>query len=933
MFAWTSHGTELKRFFRQPITLGAIAVLLLIPLLYGAMYVWAFWSPTDRLQDLPVALVNDDVPTTMNGQPLAAGSSVVDQLVDKKPLGWHQVNAQEAAEGVKSGKYYFSVTIPATFSSDIASLAGPDPTAAEIQVKYNDSNSFLAGELGSTAMVQIRDVVSQQIGEQATKTLVVGLSSARSGLSDASDGAFVLQNGIKTAKDGSQQLSVGASQLDEGAAALHAGAGQLAAGTSRAADQVSGLPSGVSTLNSGAQQLSDGLGQLQAQTPALLAGVQSLAAGASQAAAGNAEVNAAQQDYVNGVQRAAEGSQQVSGGLNTLDSQFATLAGGASTFAQGAASYSTGAGNFATGAGNFANGAQEWQSGASKWLGQAQGITSTMSSGASALADKTGKDSQFYRAASAVASGTGELPGQLNQIDQAIQAARTDITDGNTAQADQELKKAQDLTNQQAQEKASNLAGGAAQVRDAIYSDTKPADPQSTTINAAASQLHDGASELASEAGPHSELGTGLGQLSDSQQALAAGAQQLSEPATQLSAGSGQLTEGVTQLSSAKTQIDALSTGAQQLSEAFTNNDPHQGLVAGAKTIQAGTQRLADGSSTLSTGASQLSGGAARLGSGIDALATGGKQVAAGTGQLDAQVPTLVSGVQQLNDGAQQIASSTQALKDGTAALSGKAPELTKGLDQAQAGSGTLGEKLKSGSSQIPHDSADTQQQRATAISSPVQLATSYLHKVASWGEFFAPFFIGLGLWVGALISWLLLRPLQSRALMTSVNGFRMAWGSLNSALALAAGQVLIMLSVMHFAIGLDAHNWPATILFAFLVAAAFFALQQMLQIAFGSAVGKVIIISVLMLQLASAGGTYPIQTEPGFFQVVSRWMPMTYVVNGLREAITGGIGPAFWTAVIVLAAIFAVSLAVSSILAARKRMWSLSRLHPALSL
>ena len=64
MFAWTSHGTELKRFFRQPITRAAIAVMLLIPLLYGAMYVWAFWDPTTHMNELPVALVNTDVAKT-----------------------------------------------------------------------------------------------------------------------------------------------------------------------------------------------------------------------------------------------------------------------------------------------------------------------------------------------------------------------------------------------------------------------------------------------------------------------------------------------------------------------------------------------------------------------------------------------------------------------------------------------------------------------------------------------------------------------------------------------------------------------------------------------------------------------------------------------------------------------------------------------------
>ncbi len=65
-------------------------------------------------------------------------------------------------------------------------------------------------------------------------------------------------------------------------------------------------------------------------------------------------------------------------------------------------------------------------------------------------------------------------------------------------------------------------------------------------------------------------------------------------------------------------------------------------------------------------------------------------------------------------------------------------------------------------------------------MSTPVTLADSHVWEADSWGEGFAPFFISLALWVGALITWLLLRPLQTRALMTSVNGFRMAWGSLN---------------------------------------------------------------------------------------------------------------------------------------------------------
>ena len=131
MFAWTSHGTELKRFARQPITRAAIAVMLLIPLLYGAMYVWAFWDPTTNMKHLPVALVNADVPAKDDdGTVHQYGKDVVDELVDDNSIGWAQVDAKTASSGVEAGRYYFAVTIPSDFSSRINGLGGSDPRAA-----------------------------------------------------------------------------------------------------------------------------------------------------------------------------------------------------------------------------------------------------------------------------------------------------------------------------------------------------------------------------------------------------------------------------------------------------------------------------------------------------------------------------------------------------------------------------------------------------------------------------------------------------------------------------------------------------------------------------------------------------------------------------------------------------------------------------------
>jgi putative membrane protein len=436
---------------------------------------------------------------------------------------------------------------------------------------------------------------------------------------------------------------------------------------------------------------------------------------------------------------------------------------------------------------------------------------------------------------------------------------------------------------------AKSLAAGATSVKGGI-----------AQVHAGASDLADGATALqAGWAGVHSvltsdgRLGAGLTALTDAQEqlttgasGLTTGAEQLADPATlikakQLTAGADKLAAALTTMSTASsdssTGIPALQSGLAQLVAGFDNGDPEQGLISGATALRDGSADLASGLKAANAGAVKVS--------------SGSSKIAANT------------------------------------------PELASGLDDAQAGAAKLGTKLADGAGEIPEDTAAVRNDRADAVTTPVTLDASHVWEADSWGEGFAPFFISLALWVGALITWLLLRPLQTRALMTSVNGFRMAWGSLNSALLLSLGQVVIMLSVMHFAVGLNPHNVLATFCFTMLAAAAFFALQQFFQVTLGSAVGKVVIIVMLMVQLASAGGTYPIQTTPSFLQVISPYMPMTYVVNGLREAITGGIEGRFWTSVAVLATIFVVSLAATSIASARKRMWTMSRLHPALSI
>lgn len=99
MLAGMSLGTDLKRYSRGTMPRVALLTIIVLPLLYGAMYLWAFWNPFAAIDKIPVALVNSDTGATVEGQQLRAGDEVTRGLVDSGQLDLHEVSEAEAAKG------------------------------------------------------------------------------------------------------------------------------------------------------------------------------------------------------------------------------------------------------------------------------------------------------------------------------------------------------------------------------------------------------------------------------------------------------------------------------------------------------------------------------------------------------------------------------------------------------------------------------------------------------------------------------------------------------------------------------------------------------------------------------------------------------------------------------------------------------------------
>src|SRR5262249_29378514 len=152
-----------------------------------------------------------------------------------------------------------------------------------------------------------------------------------------------------------------------------------------------------------------------------------------------------------------------------------------------------------------------------------------------------------------------------------------------------------------------------------------------------------------------------------------------------------------------------------------------------------------------------------------------------------------------------------------------------------------------------------------------------------TYGVGFAPYFLALALWVGAMLSYMLMRPLTRRHLVSGAPGRRGAFAGYLPAAAIGVAQALVLFLLVRVGLGLEPGSSWGTLGLLGLAALAFTAIVQMLGAVMGPA-GRLVALILLMLQLTSSGGTYPVQTSPAFFQAIHGWLPMTYVIAALRR-------------------------------------------------
>ncbi|MFL6140945.1 MAG: YhgE/Pip family protein [Labedaea sp.] len=442
-----------------------------------------------------------------------------------------------------------------------------------------------------------------------------------------------------------------------------------------------------------------------------------------------------------------------------------------------------------------------------------------------------------------------------------------------------------------------------------------------------ATRLTDGATRLAD--GQHT-LADGARRLADGSASLAAGLNTMRDKTKDLPAQTAALADGARRVADGNERIAQTGATVAGATQGLVNQlDTLEARVA-AQLGQAGlTDEQVNATLTelhrLRAPVEQANGTAARTAGELRTLADGAHRVADGAGQLAAAAPALRQGAGQAASGAQEVKSGAAALRDGERTA-------VTGADELAGGSARLRDGLTSGLGQIPHPDQSTRDATARTIGNPVAVNSVADARAGSYGAGLAPFFLGLATWIGAFVLFLVVRPLSKRALAAGRSAVRTALAGWLPAAALGLTQVTVLFAVVTTVVGIHPADPLAAFGFLALTSLTFVAILHALNAFFG-AVGKFLGLLLLILQLISAGGTFPWQTLPDPLYPLHAVLPMGYVVHALRHLLYGGALSGVGMDVVVLIGYLAGGLALATLAARRQRVWTPARLRPELAL
>lgn len=296
---------------------------------------------------------------------------------------------------------------------------------------------------------------------------------------------------------------------------------------------------------------------------------------------------------------------------------------------------------------------------------------------------------------------------------------------------------------------------------------------------------------------------------------------------------------------------------------------------------------------TLKNSNTMLSNGIYQINNGIEGIYNKKDDI----NTLNKSINDLDNYIKQINNGSNEIYQVLEKINNGSQTITTNSTKIKNGIKQINNGSQTLADgskTLKSGINtaknevdiKIKETKKETEKLKGLPQYSknPTKIKETNYGNVKDYGTFFSPYFISLSIWVGGI---LILMGLyydpdeRIKVLGRNSNNKKLRLLLYN---IIGITQAIVLGFVLKEMLGFNVTSTPLYYLSCILISEVFLSIIIFLFFNLKD-IGKFLGIAFLVVQLASCGGTFPVETEPAFYQTVSPYMPMTYSVNLLRES------------------------------------------------
>ena len=855
-----------KRIFSNPISAFLIIALMILPSLYAWFNIKALWDPYGNTSELPIAVYSADKGAEFQGKHIDIGDEVIDTLHDNKQLGWRFLDSKEdLVEGVKSGKYYAGIYLPADFSDDLISFTSGTIEKPTIEYYSNQKINAIAPKITEKGASSLQEEISQNFIETASSTLIKVFNEIGYDI----DSNLVSINKVKSMiLDTDDNLATIDGYTKE-IVTLHDKFPEIKEKIAKAEEFTDYIPQ-VDAMGEKLIGLNDKLPALKKEASIIL----TLQEKIPEIQNAGKQLKMIDDDFDDIASTMTDGIDTAKQGLQVIEQVQAALPQ-IEQLGDQAASFATATKD---GAQQFKDALPSISSSAQVTIESAKQVASTTAKWSEEL-NKFINEEQLEKDRESIIKTIDGLQQNIQQQQSMLDALITFL---------------------------GNIEGSVenAQIQGVIGQLT---DAKERLTNV--SQLLDGAKKAVQE-GNVAGLKEYLANITKAANGIESLLKGIDVPSITKTINDI-LTKLIETITTAEDvlkkaqEIDfdsLLSSTKSVVSNAVTILEKYQ------KELPAIKQELHDANTMLNGHMDEI----------VNAINKGADLYNNELPVVEEKLGLAVNFLQNDWPTIKSEISSTMAMVDE------KLPEVEKALDAAvdlinndwpsiKAGIHKAADAIRAGENEVDLgevikllklDATD----EADFFKQPVELKSNEIYPIANNGSASTPFYTALCLWVGALLlssvattEYHLEKKDKKRFTQRETFVARML-----TFLTMAVAQSLIVTLGNMFLLGVDVHNPVYSVFFALLVGLAFMMIVYVLAGLFGN-LGKGIAIIILVLSISGGGGNYPIQVSGKFFQFINPLLPFTHAVNLLRESAGGIYWPNAIPQLIILTILFLV--------------------------